>query len=84
MFHGDLGQCRFADCAHDGEPGCAVTDAVAGGRLDPDRLENYRRLLREAAFEERKRDKSAAAAEKRRWKQIHQAAKRLYRDRDRS
>ncbi|HKB10274.1 MAG TPA: ribosome small subunit-dependent GTPase A [Vicinamibacterales bacterium] len=75
--------CRFADCAHDGEPGCAVTAAVAEGRLDADRLENYRRLVREAAFEDRKRDKAAAAEHKRRWKQLHQAAKALYRDRDR-
>ena len=53
--------CRFADCAHTSEPGCAVLSAVATGELDADRLENYRRLLREVAFEERKRDKSAAA-----------------------
>jgi len=76
--------CRFTDCAHRGEPGCAVADAVGTGRLDADRLEHYRRLLREAAFEERKRDKSAAAEQKRRWKQLHQAQKALYRDRNRS
>jgi ribosome biogenesis GTPase / thiamine phosphate phosphatase len=75
--------CRFADCAHDGEPGCAVAAAVADGRLDADRLDNYRRLAREAAFEDRKRDKAAAAEHKRKWKQLHQAAKALYRDRDR-
>ena len=75
--------CRFADCGHDGEPGCAVLEAVNGGRLDADRLANYRRLGREAAFEERKRDKGAAAEEKRRWKQIHQAQRAMYRDRDR-
>jgi len=77
------GSCRFADCAHVAEPGCAVREAVDEGRLDADRLENYRRLGREAAFEARKRDAGAAAAEKRRWKQIHQAQKKLYRDRDR-
>jgi ribosome biogenesis GTPase / thiamine phosphate phosphatase len=75
--------CRFADCAHDGEPGCAVAAAVADGRLDADRLENYRRLVREAAYEDRKRDKAAAAEHKRKWKQLHQAARALYRDRDR-
>ena len=75
--------CRFADCAHSGEPDCAVVDAVATGRLDADRLENYRRLVREAAFEARKRDKSAAAEHKRKWKQLHQAAKALYKERDR-
>jgi ribosome biogenesis GTPase len=75
--------CRFGDCAHTAEPGCAVREAVDAGRLDADRLDNYRRLGREAAFEERKRDAGAAAAEKRRWKQIHQAQKQLYRDRNR-
>ena len=77
------GECRFTDCAHTGEPGCAVRTAVEAGRLDADRLENYRRLGREAAFEERKRNKAAASEQKRRWKQIHQAQKALYRDRDR-
>jgi len=75
--------CRFADCAHDHEPGCAVLAAVAAGRLDADRLANYRHLAREAAFEERKRDKAAAAELKRKWKQLHQAARAMYRDRDR-
>ena len=76
--------CRFTDCGHDTEPGCAVLAAVERGALDPGRLEHFRHLGREMAFEERKRDKSAAAAEKRRWKQMRQAAKKLYRDRDRS
>jgi len=75
--------CRFADCAHEGEPGCAVLAAVESGALDPDRLEHYRRLLREAAYEERRHDKAAAAEHKRRWKQIHQANKIMYRERDR-
>ena len=58
--------------------------AADSGRLDRDRLEHYRRLLREAAFEERKRDKAAAANAKRRWRQTQQSLKALYRDRDRS
>jgi ribosome biogenesis GTPase len=75
--------CRFADCAHGGEPGCAVQDAVEAGQLDPDRLANFLRLGREAAYEARKHDKAAAAEHKRRWKQVHQAAKAMYRDRER-
>ena len=78
------GGCRFSDCAHQTEPGCAVTAAVARGELSADRLEHFRHLGREIAFEERKRDKSAAAAEKRRWKKMHQAAKAMYRDRERN
>ena len=76
--------CRFGDCGHQSEPGCAVLAAVERGELSADRLEHYRHLGREIAFEERKRDKSAAAAEKRRWKKIHQANKIMYRDRDRN
>ena len=75
--------CRFTDCAHDREPGCAVRAAVDGGRLDADRLDNFHRLGREAAYEARKQDKAAAAEHKRRWKQLHQAARAMYRERDR-
>ena len=74
--------CRFPDCAHTSEPRCAVLEAVAVGTLDRERLEHYRRLLREAAFEERKRDKGAAAEHKRQWKQLHHAQKAMYRQRE--
>lgn len=76
--------CRFVDCAHEGEPGCAVAEAVADGRLVADRLANYQRLKREVAFEDRKHDKAAMANVKRRWKQIHKAHRALQRDRNRS
>jgi ribosome biogenesis GTPase / thiamine phosphate phosphatase len=56
---------------------------VNAGRLDADRLDNFRRLGREAAFEERKRDKAVASESKRKWKQIHKAQRALNRDRDR-
>jgi ribosome biogenesis GTPase / thiamine phosphate phosphatase len=77
-------RCRFDNCRHVTEPECAVLAAVASGALAADRLEHYRRLLREAAFEMRKHDKAAAAELKRRWKQIHQAQKTLNRLRGRS
>lgn len=76
-------KCRFADCRHEHEPGCAVRAAIAAGTVAGDRLENYRRLLREAAFQLRKRDRAAAAADKKRWKQSAQALKALYKDRER-
>ncbi len=57
--------------------------AVESGTVAVDRLEHYRQLLKEAAFEDRKHDKAAAAATKRKWKQIHQAAKAMYKARDR-
>jgi ribosome biogenesis GTPase len=75
--------CRFTDCAHAAEPGCAVREAVESGRLDQDRLENFQRLGREAAYEARKHDKAAVAEHKRQWKQIHKANKAMYRDRNR-
>jgi len=47
---GDLALgCRYRNCVHDGEPGCAVTAAVQAGRLDTDRLERWRRLVSEDA-----------------------------------
>ena len=42
-------QCRFADCGHEGEPGCAVDAAIAAGSLDPERLQRYRKLVAEEA-----------------------------------
>lgn len=42
-------QCRFADCQHESEPGCAVQAALASGELDQRRLHNYHKLLREQA-----------------------------------
>lgn len=56
---------RFANCAHDTEPECAVLAAVAGGALDAERLESWRALRRELAFLARKQDAEAAAAAKR-------------------
>lgn len=41
--------CRFADCAHESEPGCAVRGAIAEGRLEPERVERWRKLLLEDA-----------------------------------
>ena len=39
--------CRFSDCSHEGEPGCAVLEAIAAGNLDEDRLKRWRKLLAE-------------------------------------
>lgn len=75
--------CRFVDCGHESEPDCAVLAAIAAGTLDADRLEHYRQLARELAFEERKHDKAAAADHKRRWKQMSQAQKALFKRRGR-
>ena len=43
-----LGKCRFSDCRHQSEPGCAIKAAIASGELDPERWESYRKLKDEA------------------------------------
>ncbi len=63
--------CRFRDCRHQGEPGCAV--AAAG--LPEDRLRSYAKLSREAEHLERQRDIHAAIEQKRQWKAIHKAVR---------
>jgi ribosome biogenesis GTPase len=64
-------QCRFNDCRHEGEPGCAIDAALRDGTLDEGRLASYLKLQREAAYFARRHDKSLMAAEKKKWKQIH-------------
>jgi ribosome biogenesis GTPase len=59
--------CRFNDCSHQHEPGCAVLEAVLVGTLAPDRLQSYRKLLRELRSLEIRQDKRAAAEERRKW-----------------
>ncbi len=68
-------QCRFRDCRHQGEPGCAV----AAGGVDESRLANYAKLQRELAHLDRKLDQRAAQEEKRRIKRIHRAMRGKYR-----
>jgi ribosome biogenesis GTPase len=58
-------ECRFTDCAHSGEPGCAVRAAVASGDLPERRLVSWRRLRREDALE-RRRQQRRRASERRR------------------
>ncbi len=62
--------CRFGDCRHETEPDCAVRGAIASGELVPERLENYRKLLREQAYLRRKIDPEAEAEERRRIRDI--------------
>lgn len=63
-------QCRFSDCRHASEPGCAVNGAIERGELDPGRLGNFEKMLRERAYQERRTDKAAQLREKERWKKI--------------
>jgi ribosome biogenesis GTPase len=54
--------CRFRDCRHETEPGCAVLEAEAAGSIDAERLAHYRKLRAEAAYQARKDDPRARRA----------------------
>jgi ribosome biogenesis GTPase len=71
------GGCHFSDCRHEGEPGCAVTDAVCRGILPQERLDNYLRLMKELAFEQEKADIGLVRYEKKRWKAIKAQARHM-------
>jgi ribosome biogenesis GTPase len=76
-------RCRFRDCAHDSETGCAVQAALTEGSLAPERLASYRKLQRELAFQARRTDMQARLAEQARWKQIHKAARQHMKEKGR-
>jgi ribosome biogenesis GTPase len=69
------GGCRFTDCRHDGEPACAVAGAIASGALDAERLQSWRKLQKELAWQAEKHDPLAAIERRRRWKAIHKSAR---------
>ena len=63
-------ECRFADCAHETEPGCAVLDALDSGELPERRWASYVKLQREARWMAMRRDARLRAQERARWKRI--------------
>jgi ribosome biogenesis GTPase len=69
--------CRFSDCRHEHEPGCAVQEAKKSGTLSSLRLENYHRLVRELAFEQEKAEIGLVRSERKRWKGITKLAKEI-------
>jgi len=60
-------RCRFSDCGHGTEPGCAIRAALEDGTLESGRWESYLKLQRELAHLERRVDKRLAAQEKKKW-----------------
>ena len=76
-------RCRFRDCSHRGEPGCAVAAAIADGRLPADRLEGMEKLAREEAWLAARRDERARSEGKQAAKKIHREQRRIYRERGR-
>jgi ribosome biogenesis GTPase len=65
--------CRFGDCRHDAEPGCAVTAAVEAGVLDAGRLDSWRKLADEQRHQETKLDRAAQAETKRNARAMNKA-----------
>ena len=74
--------CRFRDCRHAGEPGCAIRQALEAGGLDAGRLESYRKLQREQEFQRRKTDRKAEQEAKSNSRKMSRAIRKLYRERE--
>ena len=75
-------ECRFTDCQHRNEPGCAVQAALTEGVLDAGRLESWRKLQREQEFLLRKMDPETGAAQKKRIKILMRQVRERYQHRD--
>jgi ribosome biogenesis GTPase len=73
--------CRFKDCSHMSEPGCAVREAIASGTLDDKRFDNFIKLKKEYAYLSDRQTMKASAIEKSRWKSISKQARKIKKDR---
>ena len=62
--------CRYRDCSHNDEPGCAVRQALDDGGLDEERYESYEKLVGEMRHAAIKTDKAAQSAQKKKWKKL--------------
>ncbi|MBN1895201.1 ribosome small subunit-dependent GTPase A [bacterium] len=71
------GSCRFRDCAHESEPGCAVQEAVQNGLLEPDRLAGFLKLKKEFKYLSDRQTMKPSAIEKARWKNIAKMVKKI-------
>ena len=69
-----LGKCRFRDCRHESEPGCAIRQAIEAGELDAARWESYRNLQSEAKYAD---DKQALLRQKQQWHKGIQKIKKM-------
>jgi ribosome biogenesis GTPase / thiamine phosphate phosphatase len=72
-------RCRFADCEHAREPGCAVRAALADGELTAERFEAYGKLQRELAYESRRGDERARHEHQREQRRVHRQHTRTLR-----
>ena len=68
--------CRFSDCRHESEPGCAILDAIGAGQLPERRLDSWRKLQREAIWMAARTDARLRAEQSRKWRVISQEMRR--------
>lgn len=69
--------CRFSDCSHSAEPGCAVQAALSSGELPLDRYEAWMELSKEVAWLQRRSDERARAEDRAKWKAISKSMRNL-------
>lgn len=72
------GGCRFRDCTHQEEPGCAVREAILSGEADAGRLSSYHKLQREISHLEAKQDEQVAHQRKAETKRFHKMIRRFH------
>ncbi len=75
-------ECRFRDCKHESEPGCAVLAAIADGHLDERRIQNFRTLGRELQYAAIKQDAGLRAERNKKWRKIQKQVRAMYEARD--
>ncbi|HLT23803.1 MAG TPA: ribosome small subunit-dependent GTPase A, partial [Ignavibacteria bacterium] len=68
--------CKFSDCSHSNEPGCAVLEALETGELDRDRYNSFLKLKRESQYFERRHNKKLQIDERKKWKAITKSVRK--------
>ena len=75
------GECRFRDCTHGTEPGCAIQKALEEGALEESRFKSFQKLQKEIAYQNRRIDQGEQRKEKERLKRISKEIKQIYKTR---
>jgi ribosome biogenesis GTPase len=78
-----ISQCKFSDCRHNNEPGCAVKRAIKIGELDEKRYGSYVKMKKEIRYFENRKDWKANLEEKKKWKKIYKQVKENYKMKNR-
>jgi ribosome biogenesis GTPase len=75
-----IAQCRFSDCGHGNESGCAVREALERGELDGDRYHSYEKLNREVAYQQRRESEKFQHEERQRMRTFTKRIKRTQKE----